>query len=73
LIGQLATLDQFIQQMITDIWFPFTPTSLPYLLAPEDRTKFLEVQDRVLTKSFWFEKQNDGKHMHFFEGEQPPL
>ncbi|KAJ4363593.1 Hsp70 chaperone [Neocucurbitaria cava] len=55
LINQLDMLDIFVEQGITDIWFPFTQTSLPHALSPTSKAHFLEHQHVVLSKSLLFE------------------
>jgi L1 cell adhesion molecule like protein len=72
LIEQLPMLDSFVDQGITDIWFPFTSASLPDTLAPSSRASFLKSQSVVLSKSLRFEKSSERKHVHFTEGEPLP-
>jgi hypothetical protein len=72
LIGQLPMLDSFVDQGITDIWFPFTSASLPDTLAPSTRAAFLKSQSVVLSKSLQFEKSPERRHVHFTEGEPLP-
>jgi ankyrin repeat protein/serine/threonine protein kinase len=72
-IGQLEHLDVFIQQSITDIWFPFSTSSLPGQLSPSMCTKFLDCQSIVLTKWVNLEKGLDHKHAHFGEDDALPL
>jgi hypothetical protein len=72
-IGQLQLLDAFIAQGITDIWFPFSNTSLPQLLSPSFRSEFLQVQSVVLTKAIDLEKGELGQHRYFGEGEPLPF
>lgn len=73
IIDQLDMLDRFIEQGITDIWFPFTEESLPNALPPTARVHFLEHQEAVLSKSVLFEKDADRKHANFAHGEPPPF
>jgi heat shock protein 1/8 len=73
LLDQLYTLDTFIEQGITDIWFPFTATSLPNAISPTLRGKFLDQQQVVLSKSLLFENSSDRKHAHFAQGEPLPF
>jgi hypothetical protein len=73
IIGQLEYIEVFIQQGITDIWFPFSASSLPSQLSPSMCTKFLDVQSIVLTKWVNLEKGIDLKHAHFSEDEPLPF
>lgn len=73
LIGHLPFLDSFVDQGITDIWFPFTPTSLPDALTPSARANFLQTQSVVLSKSLRFEKSSDRRHAHFSQDEPLPF
>jgi hypothetical protein len=73
LIRQLPLLDSFIDQGVTDIWFPFTTTSLPDALTPSVRASFLASQSVVLSKALRFEKSSDRRHAHFAEGEPLPF
>jgi len=73
LIGQLPMLDAFVDQGITDIWFPFTLPSLPDDLSPSARASFLQSQSAVLSKALRFEKSSDRKHAHFAQGEPLPF
>lgn len=72
-IGQLEHLDVFIQQGITDIWFPFSTDSLPGQLSPSMCRKFLDHQSIVLTKWVNLEKGLDLRHAHFGENETLPF
>jgi hypothetical protein len=73
LINQLQLLDMFIDQGITDIWFPFTDRSLPETLGPSIRAQFLECQSIVLTKAIDLENGDHRKHIHFGSGEPLPF
>ena len=72
LIGQLPMLDSFVDEGITDIWFPFTSASLPGTLAPSARANFLRSQSVVLSKSLRFETSSERTHAHFTDGEPLP-
>jgi hypothetical protein len=73
LLNQLDTLETFIEQGITDIWFPFTQTSLPSTLSPTIKASFIEHQRVVLSKSLLFETSSQRKHAHFASGEPLPF
>jgi heat shock protein 1/8 len=72
LIDQLDMLDVFIQQGITDIWFPFAQTTLPRAMSPSARANFLKHQEAVLSKSLLFEKSPGKRHARFLQGEPLP-
>jgi L1 cell adhesion molecule like protein len=73
LIDQLDAMESFIAQDITDIWFPFTPSTLPSTLQPSTWTSFLDAQQVVLSKGFRLEKGADRKHAHFSQDEPLPF
>ncbi|KAK7707689.1 hypothetical protein SLS63_013717 [Diaporthe eres] len=73
-------IDSFLQMDRTDIWFPFSDSTLPVAVSRVCRSKFLQTQDVVLSKSFRLEKgigsdkQTSGKkHAHFGQGEPLPF
>jgi molecular chaperone DnaK (HSP70) len=72
-LNQLDMLDVFIQQGITDIWFPFSSTSLPSTLSPTMQARFLEQQARVLSKSLLFETSPERKHGYFAQDDPLPF
>jgi L1 cell adhesion molecule like protein len=72
-IGQLPFLDRFIEQGITDIFFPFTTASLPAVMTPSSRASFLQIQTAVLSKSLKFEKSSERRHALFGPGEPLPF
>ncbi|KAF1954247.1 HSP70-domain-containing protein [Byssothecium circinans] len=71
-IDGLDLLEVFIQQGITDIWFPFGQTTLPRVLSPSVKANFLKYQDVVLSKSLLFEKNPDRRHTAFLKDEPLP-
>ncbi|KAF1979816.1 HSP70-domain-containing protein [Bimuria novae-zelandiae CBS 107.79] len=72
LIDGLDLLEVFIQQGITDIWFPFGQTTLPRVLSPSIKANFLKYQDVVLSKSLLFEKNPERRHTAFLKDEPLP-
>ena len=68
-IGQLHNLDAFTALGITDIWFPFSITSLPDLLRSSSKADFLKLQRAVITDSFDLEKGVEGQHRHLMVAE----
>jgi Protein kinase domain len=73
LINELPLLDVFIDQGITDIWFPFTERTLPDVLSPSTQTQFLERQSIVFTKALDLENEEHRKHVYFGSGEPIPF
>jgi hypothetical protein len=73
IIGQLQIIDSFIDQGITDIWFPFSTSSLPKILGSTLHPQFLEVQKGVLTKGLDLERDDDRRHAHFGREEILPF
>jgi molecular chaperone DnaK (HSP70) len=73
LLDQLEMIDIFIQQGITDIWFPFSLTSLPSILSPTTQARFLDQQGIVLSKSLLFEASPERKHAHFAQDDPLPF
>lgn len=63
-IDQLQHLNTFIDQGITDIWFPFDRRNIPDFLTPTNKSKFLEIQSVVFTKTLDLEKGSKGKHQN---------
>ena len=63
-IGQLNVLDILLEEGINDIWFPFTPGTVPRLLSAELRDAFLDAQQLVLTKAVDLET-GAKRHTHF--------
>ncbi|KAH7121370.1 Hsp70 protein-domain-containing protein [Dactylonectria macrodidyma] len=72
-IGQLDAMDSFMANGITDIWFPFTNSTLPSALQPSLQFNFLSVQRVVLSKGFKFEKDTERKHALFSQDEPLPF
>jgi serine/threonine protein kinase len=74
LIGQLDTIGSFVQEEISDTWFPFTPRSLPKgLREHSDRSCFLDQQRLVCnTKALNLERPDAG-HGHFPDASEVPL
>lgn len=73
LIDQLDAMESFVAQSITDIWFPFTTSTLPSTLQPSIQSSFLEVQPVVLSKGFRLEKGADREHALFSQDEPLPF
>jgi serine/threonine protein kinase len=71
ILGQLQTLDGFIDQGINDLWFPFSASSLPKVLSLSFHDRFLETQQLVLTKAIDLENSSKG-HAHFTRDEEFP-
>ena len=72
-IGQLQTLDNILAEGISDIWFPFTASTVPRVLSSSLRARFLDVQPVVFTKAFHLEKSELKQHAHFGRDEVFPF
>jgi hypothetical protein len=72
LIDGLDVLEIFIEQGITDLWFPFGDTTLPRVLSPSIKANFLKRQNVVLSKSLLFEKNSERRHTGFLKDEPLP-
>lgn len=73
-------INSFLQMDRTDIWFPFTDSTLPTAVTRRCRSEFLRTQDVVLSKSFCLEKgigpgnqESAKEHAHFGQDELPPF
>ena len=71
-IGQLIVLDILLGEGIDDLWFPFTPASVPKLLSPDLRVLFLDAQQLVLTKAVDLETGSK-RHTHFGKDDTFPF
>lgn len=72
-INQLQTIEVFLSQGISDVWFPFTHKTLPEgLKSPSMRYEFLEAQRLVLCKALDLERET-GKHMNFSQTSELPF
>jgi serine/threonine protein kinase len=72
-IGQLDTIDAFIDSDITDVCFPFTKSTLPEALSDHSaRLRFLELQHLVYnTEALNLERR--ARHGHFGDPTEVPL
>jgi hypothetical protein len=68
-IGQLQLIDEFIQDGISDFWFPFTHKELPSQLSTSTKAQFLNTQSIVFTQALDLVKGENGKHANFAAGE----
>lgn len=64
-IGELHLLDDFIDLGVTDIFFPFSATSLPEKLSPTVRARFVDAQNMVFTVALELEKGPERRHATF--------
>lgn len=69
-IGQLDLLERCLQEGFNDIWFPVEAKGLPNFIKPSIKTKFVQTQQLILTKSLDLEH---GEHRHFAPGELLPF
>ncbi|ORY13159.1 hypothetical protein BCR34DRAFT_663378 [Clohesyomyces aquaticus] len=71
-INQLHAIDTFLDNGISDVWFPFTQRTLPATFGSQTaRNEFLEAQKNVLSEILDFEGAT--KHYHFPRGSDVPL
>ncbi|KAF2793816.1 kinase-like protein, partial [Melanomma pulvis-pyrius CBS 109.77] len=71
-INQLQAIDTFIDNEISDTWFPFTLRTLPEAFGDQTaRRDFLGVQKQVLSEILDFE--GGSKHYHFSQSSDVPL
>ena len=73
IIGEHQAIELFLDQGITDIWFPFSFASLPKALGSTVQGNFLDAQKVVLTKGLDFEKDENRDHAHFGRGDALPF
>lgn len=80
LIGHVELIDSFLDLERTDIWFPFSDSTLPLAVTRLCRSQFLKTQDVVLSKFFRLEKAIDSgnqvlerEHAHYGQGEPLPF
>lgn len=71
-IGQLTLLDSLLDEGIDDLWFPFTPATVPKPLSPDLRILFLDAQQSVLTKAVDLETGSK-RHTHFGKDDAFPF
>ncbi|KAL4802046.1 kinase-like domain-containing protein, partial [Aspergillus unguis] len=69
-IDCLDLLGRLIDLGFSDYWFPVTKECVPDCLPPKMRTRFMDAQELVLTKSLDLEKSEGGRHRHF-KGDEP--
>ena len=73
MIDHVQIIDSFLNEGVSDFWFPFSHKTLPESLrSPSARFEFLQLQDVVLTKALDLERE-DGRHRHFSKSEDIPL
>lgn len=73
IIEQLQVLDNFINEGITDEWFPFAPKKLPKALSSSMQAQFLDIQKVVYTKGLDLESGGEKRHAHFDRNEILPF
>ena len=71
-IGLLDVLNPLLDEGISDVLFPFTPTSVPKLISSDQRNAFLKAQQLVLTKAVELEKGLK-RHTHFGKDDAFPF
>ncbi|KAI4606470.1 hypothetical protein J4E83_010061 [Alternaria metachromatica] len=72
-IGQLETIDAFIDSDITDVYFPFTKSTLPEALRDHSaRLRFLELQHLVYNREA-LSLERHAPHGHFNDSTEVPF
>jgi serine/threonine protein kinase len=69
-IGGLDVLERLLNEGFTDQWFPVELRGLPSFLSPSVKSRIVQSQGIVLTKSLDIE---NGRHRHFMPGETLPF
>ncbi|KAK5062563.1 hypothetical protein LTR84_004636 [Exophiala bonariae] len=73
LVDHVQVLDAFLNQGVSDVWFPFSERTLPESLRSSSaRLKFLDLQHVVLATALSLEREDTG-HCHFSKQEDIPL
>ncbi|KAI4642766.1 uncharacterized protein J4E79_011382 [Alternaria viburni] len=72
-IGQLDTIDAFVDSEITDVYFPFTKSTLPEALRDHSaRLRFLELQHLVYNREA-LNLERHAPHGHFSDSTEVPF
>ena len=71
-IGQLTALDTLLEQGFNDLFFPFTPGTVPKLFSLDLHDAFLNAQQLVLTKAVDLETGLK-RHTHFGKDDAFPF
>ncbi|KAI4638942.1 hypothetical protein J4E93_009692 [Alternaria ventricosa] len=72
-IGQLDTIDAFVDSDITDVYFPFTKSTLPEALRDHSaRLRFLELQHLVYNQEA-LKLERHAPHGHFSDSTEVPF
>jgi serine/threonine protein kinase len=69
-IGGLDVLEPLLNEGFTDQWFPVELRGLPSFLSPSVKSRIVQSQGIILTKSLDIE---NGRHRHFMPGETLPF
>ena len=72
LLGHLDVIDLFLAQAISDVYFPFTHSTLPQSLNPSVAHEFLQAQRVVLSSALDLERET-GRHRHFPSSDDVPF
>jgi serine/threonine protein kinase len=74
IINQLQTIDCFLTEGISDVWFPFSPNSLPSSLRDQTaRSDFLAYQQLVFNTRAQDLEREHTNHGHFRNSADVPL
>ncbi|KAF1961409.1 hypothetical protein CC80DRAFT_437190 [Byssothecium circinans] len=72
LLDRLDVIGLFLAQEISDVYFPFTPQTLPQSLNPSVAHGFLKTQRVVLSSALDLERES-GRHRHFRSADDVPF
>lgn len=74
IIGQLEVISSFLDEDITDVWFPFSQRTLPASFNTHaSRLDFLDAQHLVFNKKALNLERENTKHGHFPDSTEIPL
>ncbi|KZM26282.1 uncharacterized protein EKO05_0002214 [Ascochyta rabiei] len=74
IIKHLKAIDCFVNEGITDIWFPFSQKSLPSSFQPQSaRSVFLDTQQLVFNIKAISLEQEHTRHSHFHDASEIPF
>lgn len=72
LLDRLDVIDLFLEQGISDVYFPFGLQTLPQSLNPSIAHAFLKLQRVVLSSALDLERET-GRHRHFSSSDDVPF
>ncbi|KAJ6438320.1 heat shock 70kDa protein 1/2/6/8 [Purpureocillium lavendulum] len=73
-IDQVDAMEVFLRQGINDMWFPFTPSTLPAALQPSIQARFLDHQKVAYSQSKSYQLESgEQKHVYFSKDDPLPF